>query len=179
MKSPYITMTESNSYSFSQFQYDGYTSCPLVTGYNSVILAEFDYRAEPLETFPFDQSKERLSMYLMKADMMPFLYWNIMLRWVPHLVPVQRVPTFAWGWGQFLGSFQLLLKSELANGTYSTVPFLKNCWWPLKDSQASATLGEEVRGKFAVSPTCGGVPLSSFIGGTKSSDFHPLFPFYS
>uniref|UniRef100_A0A8C8TXE1 Sulfide quinone oxidoreductase n=1 Tax=Peromyscus maniculatus bairdii TaxID=230844 RepID=A0A8C8TXE1_PERMB len=61
-------------------KYDGYTSCPLVTGYNSVILAEFDYRAEPLETFPFDQSKERLSMYLMKADMMPFLYWNIMLR---------------------------------------------------------------------------------------------------
>uniref|UniRef100_A0A8C6R9W9 Sulfide:quinone oxidoreductase, mitochondrial n=2 Tax=Nannospalax galili TaxID=1026970 RepID=A0A8C6R9W9_NANGA len=61
-------------------KYDGYTSCPLVTGYNRVILAEFDYRAQPLETFPFDQSKERLSMYLMKADMMPFLYWNIMLR---------------------------------------------------------------------------------------------------
>lgn len=61
-------------------KYDGYTSCPLVTGYNRVILAEFDYRAQPLETFPFDQSKERLLMYLMKADMMPFLYWNIMLR---------------------------------------------------------------------------------------------------
>ena len=55
-------------------------SCPLVTGYNRVILAEFNYNAEPLETFPFDQSKERLSMYLMKADMMPFLYWNLMLR---------------------------------------------------------------------------------------------------
>ncbi|EAW77320.1 hCG2001986, isoform CRA_b [Homo sapiens] len=61
-------------------KYDGYTSCPLVTGYNRVILAEFDYKAEPLETFPFDQSKERLSMYLMKADLMPFLYWNMMLR---------------------------------------------------------------------------------------------------
>lgn len=61
-------------------KYDGYTSCPLVTGYNRVILAEFDYRGEPLETFPFDQSKERLSMYLMKADLMPFLYWNMMLR---------------------------------------------------------------------------------------------------
>uniref|UniRef100_A0A8B9XZ09 Sulfide quinone oxidoreductase n=1 Tax=Bos mutus grunniens TaxID=30521 RepID=A0A8B9XZ09_BOSMU len=61
-------------------KYDGYTSCPLVTGYNRVILAEFNYNAEPLETFPFDQSKERLSMYLMKADMMPFLYWNLMLR---------------------------------------------------------------------------------------------------
>lgn len=61
-------------------KYDGYTSCPLVTDYNRVILAEFDYKAQPLETFPFDQSKERLSMYLMKADLMPFLYWNVMLR---------------------------------------------------------------------------------------------------
>ncbi|ELK05449.1 Sulfide:quinone oxidoreductase, mitochondrial [Pteropus alecto] len=61
-------------------KYDGYTSCPLVTGYNRVILAEFDYSSQPLETFPFDQGKERLSMYLMKADLMPFLYWNMMLR---------------------------------------------------------------------------------------------------
>ncbi|XP_048187828.1 sulfide:quinone oxidoreductase, mitochondrial isoform X2 [Perognathus longimembris pacificus] len=61
-------------------KYDGYTSCPLVTGYNRVILAEFDYSAQPLETFPFDQSKERLSMFFMKADLMPFLYWNVMLR---------------------------------------------------------------------------------------------------
>ncbi|XP_036910446.1 sulfide:quinone oxidoreductase, mitochondrial [Sturnira hondurensis] len=61
-------------------KYDGYTSCPLVTGYSRVILAEFDYNTQPLETFPFDQSKERLSMYLMKAEMMPLLYWNMMLR---------------------------------------------------------------------------------------------------
>uniref|UniRef100_A0A452G5A1 FAD/NAD(P)-binding domain-containing protein n=1 Tax=Capra hircus TaxID=9925 RepID=A0A452G5A1_CAPHI len=61
-------------------KYDDYTSCPLVTGYNRVILTELNYNTEPLETFPFDQSKERLSMYLMKADMMPFLYWNWMLR---------------------------------------------------------------------------------------------------
>ena len=42
---------------FFQLQYDGYTSCPLVTGYNKLILAEFDYNGNPLETFPFDQSK--------------------------------------------------------------------------------------------------------------------------
>ena len=42
---------------FLQLQYDGYTSCPLVTGYNKLILAEFDYNGNPLETFPFDQSK--------------------------------------------------------------------------------------------------------------------------
>ena len=35
-------------------RYDGYTSCPLVTGYGQLILAEFGYDLEPLETFPFD-----------------------------------------------------------------------------------------------------------------------------
>lgn len=38
-------------------QYDGYTSCPLITGYGKTILAEFDFNAQPLETFPFDQGK--------------------------------------------------------------------------------------------------------------------------
>ncbi|XP_062439774.1 sulfide:quinone oxidoreductase, mitochondrial isoform X2 [Rhea pennata] len=61
-------------------KYDGYTSCPLVTSYNKVILAEFDYNAQPLETFPIDQSKERVTMYHMKADMMPLLYWNALLK---------------------------------------------------------------------------------------------------
>ncbi|CAH2274044.1 sulfide:quinone oxidoreductase, mitochondrial [Pelobates cultripes] len=61
-------------------KYDGYTSCPLVTGYSKVILAEFDYSQQPLETFPIDQGKERRSMYHMKADMMPFLYWNLLLK---------------------------------------------------------------------------------------------------
>ncbi|NWW35381.1 SQOR protein, partial [Panurus biarmicus] len=61
-------------------KYDGYTSCPLVTDYNKVILAEFDYDAQPLETFPIDQSKERATMYHMKADMMPLLYWNALLK---------------------------------------------------------------------------------------------------
>ena len=40
-------------------EYDGYSSCPLITGYNSAVLAEFDYQLEPRETFPFNQAKER------------------------------------------------------------------------------------------------------------------------
>ncbi|CAL8107463.1 unnamed protein product [Orchesella dallaii] len=60
--------------------YDGYTSCPLVTGYDKCILAEFDYNGQPLETFPIDQSKERRSMFLMKKDVMPEIYWNLMLK---------------------------------------------------------------------------------------------------
>lgn len=60
--------------------YDGYTSCPLVTGYGSLILAEFDYTNQPKESFPFDQSQERYSMYALKAYGLPAMYWNGMLR---------------------------------------------------------------------------------------------------
>lgn len=60
--------------------YDGYTSCPLVTGYNSLVMAEFDYNQEPAETFPIDQSKERYSMYFVKKYVLPRLYWHFMLR---------------------------------------------------------------------------------------------------
>ncbi|MGB4863071.1 MAG: FAD/NAD(P)-binding oxidoreductase [Tepidiformaceae bacterium] len=55
--------------------YDGYTACPLVTGYGKLVMAEFDYNNEPQETFPFDQSKERWSMYQVKARLLPKLYW--------------------------------------------------------------------------------------------------------
>lgn len=61
-------------------RYDGYTSCPLVTGYGRLVLAEFDYSGEPAETFPFDQSKERRSMYLLKKYALPQMYWHGMLR---------------------------------------------------------------------------------------------------
>lgn len=61
-------------------QYDGYTSCPLVTGYGSLVLAEFDYNNEPDETFPFDQGKERFSMYLLKKELLPVIYWDGMLK---------------------------------------------------------------------------------------------------
>jgi sulfide:quinone oxidoreductase len=61
-------------------RYDGYTSCPLVTGYGRLILAEFDYDGKHQETFPFDQSQERYSMYLLKAYGLPVLYWYGMLK---------------------------------------------------------------------------------------------------
>ena len=60
-------------------KYNGYTSCPLVTGYGKLVLAEFDYDNNPQETFPFDQSKERWSMYQMKKRVLPWLYWNKIL----------------------------------------------------------------------------------------------------
>jgi len=61
-------------------RYDGYTSCPLVTGYGKLVMAEFDYDKNPQETFPIDQSKERRSMYLVKKHLLPRLYWDGMLK---------------------------------------------------------------------------------------------------
>jgi sulfide:quinone oxidoreductase len=61
-------------------QYDGYSSCPIVTGYNKLILAEFDYAKEPVESMPFDQGIERASMYMLKKYMLPIMYWDGMLK---------------------------------------------------------------------------------------------------
>nr|QTJ02331.1 sulfide quinone oxidoreductase 2 [Xenograpsus testudinatus] len=61
-------------------EYDGYTSCPLVTGYSTCIMAEFDMDFNPLETFPINQAKERRTMFHLKKDMMPSVYWYGMLK---------------------------------------------------------------------------------------------------
>ncbi|MCA8997346.1 MAG: NAD(P)/FAD-dependent oxidoreductase [Planctomycetaceae bacterium] len=61
-------------------KYSGYTSCPVVTGYGTLVLAEFDYGGNPAETFPFNQAKERWSMWLLKKYGLPFLYWHGMLK---------------------------------------------------------------------------------------------------
>lgn len=61
-------------------KYDGYTSCPLITGYSSCIMAEFDFDGQPLETFPINQGKERRSMFHMKRDIMPEIYWRMLLK---------------------------------------------------------------------------------------------------
>jgi sulfide:quinone oxidoreductase len=65
-------------------QYDGYSVCPLITGYNNVVMAEFDYSQMPVSSFLVDPTKERWSMWLMKTRMLPWLYWNRMLKGLPH-----------------------------------------------------------------------------------------------
>jgi sulfide:quinone oxidoreductase len=60
--------------------YDGYTSCPVVTGRGKLIMAEFGYDKKPIESFPFDQRRERFSMYAVKAHLLPRVYWHGMLR---------------------------------------------------------------------------------------------------
>jgi sulfide:quinone oxidoreductase len=60
-------------------RYNGYTSCPIITGYGKLMLAEFDYDNQPAETFPFNQAKERWSMFMLKRYILPWLYWNEIL----------------------------------------------------------------------------------------------------
>lgn len=66
-------------------QYDGYSSCPIVTGRGKCIMAEFGYDGRILETFPINQSKERLTMYYMKKDIMPWMYWHLLVKYVSKL----------------------------------------------------------------------------------------------
>ncbi len=60
--------------------YNGYSSCPLITGRWKLILAELDYDNNPQETFPFNQAKERWSMFVLKRYILPFLYWTQILK---------------------------------------------------------------------------------------------------
>lgn len=61
-------------------RYDGYTACPITTGYGKLLLAEFDHNNKLLPTFPLDPTKERCSMWLLMKYGMPWLYWNRILR---------------------------------------------------------------------------------------------------
>lgn len=61
-------------------RYNGYGSCPLIVGYGKLILAEFDYDNRRTETFPFDQSKPRWSMWALKKYVLPWLYRNRILK---------------------------------------------------------------------------------------------------
>ena len=64
--------------------YDGYTSCPLVTGENKVLLAEFKYGGVPKETFGqmfgIDQATPRRAFFHLKKDFFPWVYYKFMVK---------------------------------------------------------------------------------------------------
>lgn len=68
----------------SEASYNGYSSCPLVTGYGKMVLAEFKYGNErdsdPLLSKFLDTSKESWFLWVLKKYILPYLYWNKMLR---------------------------------------------------------------------------------------------------
>ncbi|KZS99294.1 FAD/NAD-binding domain-containing protein [Sistotremastrum niveocremeum HHB9708] len=63
--------------------YDGYTSCPLLTGYGELMLAEFLYGLKPSETFASvvkDQAIPRRVFYNLKKDFFPWVYFSRMVK---------------------------------------------------------------------------------------------------
>ncbi|MEE9361668.1 MAG: FAD/NAD(P)-binding oxidoreductase [Cellulophaga sp.] len=66
--------------------YNGYSSCPLVTDYGKMVLAEFDYGSnftpDPKlkRMLISDSSKEHWRLWILKKYMLPYLYWNKMMK---------------------------------------------------------------------------------------------------
>jgi sulfide:quinone oxidoreductase len=75
-----VATMEGKDSSTSFIEYKGYTSCPVITGYGKVMLAEFDYSGKPTPSFPHDSTKEKYSMWLLKVYGLPAMYWHLMLK---------------------------------------------------------------------------------------------------
>lgn len=79
-------MMEANS--ITDKSYNGYSSCPLVTDYGKMVLAEFDYDKNFIpdpklkQMLVFDSSKEHWRLWMLKKYILPNLYWNKMMRGV-------------------------------------------------------------------------------------------------
>lgn len=64
--------------------YEGYSSCPIVTGYGKMLLCEFKYgnvrSSDPLLSRFVNTAKEQWSMWVLKKYGLPWLYWNMMMK---------------------------------------------------------------------------------------------------
>lgn len=63
--------------------YDGYGSCPLTVERGKIVLAEFAYGGKLAPSFPtwlIDGTKPARLSWMLKADLLPWLYWNGMLK---------------------------------------------------------------------------------------------------
>ncbi len=60
-------------------KYNGYTVCPLITGYGEVMLAEFDYDGVA-PTFPMDPTEQRWLWWLLKVYALKPIYFHGMLK---------------------------------------------------------------------------------------------------
>lgn len=60
--------------------YDGYTGCPVLTGNNKVLLAEFKYEDKIAPTFLKDQRKPSKFNFFLKTKVFPY----VALNWLKH-----------------------------------------------------------------------------------------------
>jgi sulfide:quinone oxidoreductase len=72
-------------------KYDGYGSCPLTVEKGKVILAEFGYGGKLLPTFALDATVPRRSAWFLKATLLPWFYWNGMLKGREWLTGLSKV----------------------------------------------------------------------------------------
>lgn len=72
-------------------KYDGYGSCPLTVEKGKVLLAEFGYGGKLLPTFALDPTQARRSMWWLKATLLPWFYWNGMLKGREWLTRLSKV----------------------------------------------------------------------------------------
>ncbi len=61
-------------------RYDGYGSCPLTVEKGKIVLAEFGFGGKLLPTFPLDPTVPRKSAWVLKKNVLPWLYWEAMLK---------------------------------------------------------------------------------------------------
>lgn len=70
----------------SNTDYNGYSSCPLVTGYGKMVLAEFNYKNEFIpdpklkQMLVFSSHKEHWRLWMLKKHLLPYLYWSKMMK---------------------------------------------------------------------------------------------------
>jgi sulfide:quinone oxidoreductase len=72
--------------------YDGYGSCPLTVERGKVVLAEFGYGGKLLPSFPLDPRVPRRMAWALKAQLMPSVYFDLMLRGREWLAQPKRLP---------------------------------------------------------------------------------------
>jgi len=63
--------------------YDGYGSCPLTVERGKIVLAEFGYGGKLMPSFPewiVDGTKPARLSWMLKAGVLPWIYWNGMLK---------------------------------------------------------------------------------------------------
>ncbi|HCO59189.1 MAG TPA: pyridine nucleotide-disulfide oxidoreductase [Porticoccaceae bacterium] len=73
--------------------YDGYGACPLTVEHGKVVLAEFGYGGKLLPSFPVDNTRPSKMAWVLKRHMMPYIYWDLMLKgreWLAGAQPLEQ-----------------------------------------------------------------------------------------
>lgn len=74
--------------------YNGYGACPLTVEHGRVVLAEFGYGGKLLPSFPVDNTRPSRMAWILKRQLMPYIYWDLMLKgreWLAGALPLEKV----------------------------------------------------------------------------------------